>query len=270
MRSEIMDINEAKVLIQKTLETQKFGVYNTIRNERPHSALVGFATTPDLSKIIILTPKNTRKFINTQLNQRVNLFISTTTNDPKDLDTAITISVLGTAEVSDKLSTEEKIELRQYYLEKNTHMKQLEDKLEDMIVITVETFELTKNYQKSVVQTSTDMTTLALRQISGIPVVKGLARGRAVNLDSLKEITAEHEKMIVIVNSVNESDSIYSGKIKGLLVVQNTIPLNFEKTLKEENIPTIKGIGDEADKLLSGIDLSINGNLGVVVIHTIK
>ena len=265
-----MELENIREIIQKTLETQRYGVYNTIRNERPHSALVGFATTPDLSKVIILTPKNTRKYINTQLNQHVNLFITTTTNDPKDLDQAITISILGTAEVSDKLKDEDKKNYKKYFMEKNTHMKHLADKLEDMIIITVETFELTTNYQKSVVQTTSEIKSLQVRQIPGTTVVKGLTRGKAVKVKSIKEINEKHEKMIIIVNTIDESESIPPIYINGLIVQQNTIPAKIEQYLKEKNIPTVKGIDKSLLDNYSAEDVSVNGNIGVIVFHHLK
>ena len=129
-----MNTEEVKDLIQKTLETQRYGVYNTIRNEQPHSALVGFAVTPDLEKIIILTNRNTRKYINTQLHHKVTLFVSTTTNRPEDLDDGIAISVIGTAEVGEKLSSETINDYRTYYLQKNAYMKDLAEAISDIIV----------------------------------------------------------------------------------------------------------------------------------------
>ena len=267
MKAKIMEEQEIKELIQKTLENQRYGVYNTVRNEQPHSALVGFATTPDLSKIIILTPKNTRKYINTQLNQKVNLFVSTTTNDPKDLDTALTISVLGTAEVSEKINPEIITEYRRLFLEKNPHMSQLATKIDEMIVITVETFEVTKNYQKSVIQTNAEIDTLQIRQIPVTSVVKGIARGKALKISKLSDISRNHEQSILIISTITESDTIPKFSFKGLVVGDSNIPKSIESILK---IPTIKGIGSEIEKIKSGQEISINGSLGLLILHEIK
>ena len=262
-----MEIQEIKELIQTTLKNQRYGVYNTIRNEQPHSALVGFATTPDLSKVIILTPKNTRKYINTQLNQKVNLFVSTTTNDPMDLDNAVTISVLGTAEVSEKINTELITEYKRLYLEKNIHMNQLVDKIDEMIVISVKTYEVTKNYQKSVIQTNTQINTLQIRQIPGISVRKGIARGKAIKINKLSDIGKEHEHCIIIIPTIDEGDALPKFSFKGLVVGNSSVPKNIESIL---NTPTIKGIGSEIETIKSGQEVSINGSLGLLIIHEIK
>lgn len=262
-----MKPSEVKELLQTTLSSQRFGVYNTVRNEQPHSALVGFAITPDLSKIIILTPKNTRKYINTQMNQRVNLFVSTTTNDPKDLDSAITISVLGKAEVSDKLSKDLVSEYKAIYLQKNKYMEPLAEKMEDMIVINAETFELTKNYQKSVIQTKKDISSIRVRQIPGKPVIPGIARGKAVKLDKISEIKEEHLDSIIIVENILESEVIPKLICKGLIIV-NDLPDKIKNQLS--GLPTIKSIGSGIDLILPGEEISINGSLGIVISHQIK
>ena len=265
-----MQLEEIKDIIQQTLQSQIYGVYNTIRNEQPHSALVGFAPTPDLSKIIILTPKNTRKYVNTQLYHKVTLFISTTTNDPKDLENAITISISGIAEVSDKLQQNQIAEYRKYYLEKNKHMNQLADSLNEMIVISVDKYELTKSFQKSVIQTNTDMTTLGIRQLAGISLVNGIARGKVHKINSLSDLKQVHETSIVIVNNIVESDSLQDIKPKGLVIGNNTISKQLEDTLKANKIPTVLDIGKDIESIKSGVELTVNGSLGVIIFHEIK
>lgn len=265
-----MELQEVKKIIQEILKTQKYGVYNTIRNEQPHSALVGFAATPDFSKIIILTNKNTRKYINTQLHHKVTLFISTTKNEPEDLDKAITISVIGTAEVSDKISPELVKEYREYYLEKNSYMKLLTEAITDIIVITVDTYEVTKSFQKSVVQTGIDMTTMKVRQLPGIAVVKGVARGNLVTIKTFSELRKEHENSIIAINAITKSEKLPAIIIKGLVVGQSNLPEQLVDFLKTNNIPTIQGIGSPIELLTNSKDVTVNGSLGVIIFHEIK
>lgn len=264
-----MEIQEVKELILNTLQEQRYGVYNTLRNEQPHSALVGFATTPDLTKIIIITNKNTRKYINTQLHHKVTLFVSTAKNDPKDLDEAITISAIGTAEVGEKLSPELIQEYRTYFLEKNTYLKDLAGAISDIIVITVDTYELTKSFQKSVIQTNTDMTSLNIRQLPGLGVVPGNVRGKVVKVTSFTELNSEHENNIVVIDSIAESENYSDFKGKGLVIGSSTIPIQLEEWLQKLKIPTIKGI-KSLDLLTANKDITVNGSLGLIIFHEIK
>ena len=257
-------------IIKQTLATQRYAVYNTVRNEQPHSALVSFAPTPDLAKIILLTPKNTRKYINTQINQKVNLFVTTSTNNPKDLETAITISVLGIAEVGEKIPHNLLSEYRDYFFEKNDFLSSIADKIDDIIVISVATFELTRNYQKSVIQTETNMKTLHIRQIPGTPVLRGLARGKALKVSDISEITKEHEDCIVLIDKIVDLSSIPVIKVKGFAVGESKIPSNLVEYLQKHDIPTVKNIGKELNSVNSGADISINGSLGVLILHEIK
>ncbi len=265
-----MEVQEVKDTIQNVLQNQKYGVYNTVRNEQPHSALVGFAATPDLSKIIILTNRNTRKYINTQLHHKVTLFISTTTNDPKDLDEAIAVSIIGSAEVGEKLKSETIAEYRSYFLEKNAYMKDLAEAISDIIVITVDTFELTKSFQKSVVQTSTDMSTLHVRQLPGEPVVKGFARGKVVLVKSTPDLNKDFGNSVVVINSTPSAASLTNFKAKALVIGETTIKSEIEKTLKENNIPTVKGVSESINELTDGKDITVNGSLGVIIFHELK
>ena len=265
-----MELQEVKKIIQEILQTQKYGVYTTIRNEQPHSALVVFAATPDLSKIIILTNKNTRKYINTQIHHKVTLFISTTKNESKDLDEALTLSAIGTAEVSDKLSPELIQEYREYYLEKNSYMKSLAETITDIIVITVDSYEVTKSFQRAVVQTGTDMTTIKVRQLPGVAVVKGVARGKLVTIKTFSELCKEHENNIIAINIITKSEKLPAIKIKGLIVGQTNIPKELVDFLQTNKIPTIQGIGTSLELLTNSKDVTVNGSLGVIIFHEIK
>ena len=265
-----METQEIKEIIEKTLISQYYGVYNTIRNEQPHSALVGFAPTPDLTKIIILTPKNTRKYVNTQLNHKVTLFISTTTNDPTDLDKAITISIIGTAEVSDKIPVDLIKDYRRIFLQKNTYMEPLAGKIPEIIVITVEKYEVTRSFQKSVIQTSTDMTTLRIRQIPGIALTTTISRGKVVKVLSLTQVQPEHENSILALEKLPESDKLPSINIKGLITCQDIIPDQIKEYITKKNISCIQIDTEAFNGIRNEDDLTINGSLGLVIFHEIK
>lgn len=264
-----MEVQEVRELIQQTLQDQRYGVYNTIRNEQPHSALVGFATTPDLTQIIIITNKNTRKYINTQLHHKVTLFVSTSKNDPKDLDEAITISAIGTAEVGEKLSPDLIQEYRTYFFEKNPFLEELAGAISDIIVITVDTYEVTKSFHKSVVQTNTDMTSLQVRQLPGVGVVPGHVRGKVVKIKSLAELEQKHENSIIAIDTIADTENFSDFKGKGLVIANPLIPTHIEDELKKSNIPTVKSI-KLFELLTTNKDITVNGSLGLIIFHEIK
>jgi phosphohistidine swiveling domain-containing protein len=137
-----------------------------------------------------------------------------------------------------------------------------------MIVISVDSYEVTKNFQKSVIQTNKDMTTLKIRQLPGKALGKGIIRGKVIKVNSLSELQKDSENSIVVMSEILESENF--AKVKGLITGQSTIPMQIENTLKSNSIPTIFGLGNLIDSIKSGDELTINELLDLVIFHELK
>jgi nitroimidazol reductase NimA-like FMN-containing flavoprotein (pyridoxamine 5'-phosphate oxidase superfamily) len=84
-------------LLKEVVGTQYFAVLNTLGQGLPHSNLVAFAVTDDLSSLVFVTGRMTQKYRNIQDNRNISLLIDNRTNKPSDTSQAIAITVIGTA-----------------------------------------------------------------------------------------------------------------------------------------------------------------------------
>lgn len=84
-------------LLKEVVGTQYFAVLNTLGQGLPHSNLVAFAVTDDLSLLVFVTGRMTQKYRNIQDNRNISLLIDNRTNKPSDTSQAIAITVIGTA-----------------------------------------------------------------------------------------------------------------------------------------------------------------------------
>jgi uncharacterized pyridoxamine 5'-phosphate oxidase family protein len=100
--------SEAKELLRKVVRAQRFAVLATLSSQQPYSNLVAFAISDDLRHIVFATNRNTQKYRNILLNDRVALLIDTRSNNLSDFIEALAITALGiagepTGDESDKL-----------------------------------------------------------------------------------------------------------------------------------------------------------------------
>jgi len=63
---------------------------------QPYSNLVAFAEADHLRSLLFVTDRNTRKYTNARLNNRVAVLVDSRTNQASDLKTAVAITALGT------------------------------------------------------------------------------------------------------------------------------------------------------------------------------
>jgi heme iron utilization protein len=89
--------NDQIAELRHILQNQFFMVLATEGDGKLHASLLAFAATPDLKQIVFATPRASRKFNNIRTNQKVALLIDTRSNDPSDLQRAVSITVHGVA-----------------------------------------------------------------------------------------------------------------------------------------------------------------------------
>jgi hypothetical protein len=83
-------------MIKSLFVAQRFAVLATESGGQPYSNLVAFAETDDLKNLVFVTNRNSRKYTNTRVNNRVAMLVDNRTNQPSDLDKAAAITALGT------------------------------------------------------------------------------------------------------------------------------------------------------------------------------
>ena len=108
--------SEAKELLRQIVGAQRFAVLATLSNQQPYSNLVAFAVSDDLRHIVFATNRNTQKYRNILLNDRVALLIDTRSNNLSDFIEALAITALG---IAGDLTGDESDKLVQSYLDKH-------------------------------------------------------------------------------------------------------------------------------------------------------
>ena len=92
-----MSEQETWLMVERTLETQKFSVLATLMGEYPYTGAVTFAAPPDAKYIIFATPRHTRKYVNLKNHPQASIFVSNAANQVDDILGAIGITAVGDA-----------------------------------------------------------------------------------------------------------------------------------------------------------------------------
>ena len=85
-------------LIKRLLASQRFAVITTQAEGQPYSNLIAFAEADNVSSLLFVTGRDTKKYSNAISNKRVSILIDNRTNQAADLNNAIAITALGTIE----------------------------------------------------------------------------------------------------------------------------------------------------------------------------
>jgi len=108
-------------LVKRLLASQRFAVIATQSEGQPYSNLIAFAEANNLSNLLFVTGRDTKKYSNAIASKRVAVLVDSRTNQASDLNNTIAITALGTIE---EASTDHKDYLSGIYLSKHP---QLED-----------------------------------------------------------------------------------------------------------------------------------------------
>lgn len=105
--------------IRDLLDSQHLAVLSTQRDGKPYASLVAFAATPELDRIIFLTPVTTRKYENLVAGPHAAFLINDSLNQMEDIYQATAVTATGT--MIDITETEKKA-LQDLYLKRHPHL----------------------------------------------------------------------------------------------------------------------------------------------------
>ena len=107
--------------ITELLLSQKLAVLSSQTPEgSSYSSLVAFAATGDLQKIVLATPRATRKFANIRYNPKVSLLIDNRSNREQDFHDAKAVTVMGIVKEIDPDASRN--DLASLYLRKHPYL----------------------------------------------------------------------------------------------------------------------------------------------------
>ncbi|MGC9347884.1 MAG: pyridoxamine 5'-phosphate oxidase family protein [Anaerolineae bacterium] len=91
--------NQARIKLTALLNSQRYAVLATVGTDGvPHTSLMAFAPTPDLTRLIFATRRDTRKYASIRSNPTVALLIDNRDNVPEDVERAIAVTATGEAQ----------------------------------------------------------------------------------------------------------------------------------------------------------------------------
>ena len=142
------DWKQLRIDITELLLSQKLAVLATKTPEGlPYASLIAFAATEDLQKIVLATPKATRKFTNVKHNPGVALLVDDRSNRANDFHDAKALTVLGAVDEID-MNTPPK-DLTLLYLNKHPYLESfLQSPSTAFISISVWKYSLVRRFQE--------------------------------------------------------------------------------------------------------------------------
>jgi len=112
---------EAAAALRRLFATQRLAVLATREEDgQPYANLMAFAASDDLSILLLVTGRATRKYANLREEPRVALLIDNRSHEASDVQEAMAVTVLGDAQ---EVSGAERNRLLQTYLAKHPHLE---------------------------------------------------------------------------------------------------------------------------------------------------
>ncbi len=261
-----------KKQIKQLYQEKLFGVFSSVWKNRSHQTLVCFVATEDLKFIVFGTPRESRKFINTQLFEKVSFFVDSTHNDPKDKNQAIAVSAVGKAYSGDKLSENKKEELMKLYLAKHPYQEEfITSPSTQFVLLEVDHYQFVHNFQ-TVVEWSPnkEQDTILFRQIMGEKIAPGFLRGKVRIISQESEIGEINQNEIIWVRNLELLKQIVMQK-PGAVITEAEIKDEIGITYaKEHNIPMIGNLENLQKYVHPNDELSVDGYLGFVILNEIR
>ena len=90
--------DRTRIKLAALMRNQRYAVLATVGSDGvPHTSLMAFGATTDLTHVIIATRRDTRKYTSIKDNPSVALMIDNRANEPEDIERAIAVTVTGEA-----------------------------------------------------------------------------------------------------------------------------------------------------------------------------
>jgi hypothetical protein len=97
-KDEMNTVQEIQPVLRQLFLSQRYAVLATDEQGQPFTSLMAFSATEDLRRIVLLTERTRRKFINLKTNRRVALLIDNRENKGSDTQDAVAVTAIGDAE----------------------------------------------------------------------------------------------------------------------------------------------------------------------------
>lgn len=137
--------NRLKKIIRNISSEELFGVLATSAEDVPYTNLIAFILQDDLKKLFFATPRDTKKFKNLTINEKVSFHIQNTKNSLEDIGEAVGITITGKASECSKKHSEEVISL---YLLKHPQMKEFIYSLNTAFIsVDIERYDVVERFQ---------------------------------------------------------------------------------------------------------------------------
>ena len=90
-----MEIENILEEIKDLFKSQRFAVVATSNGGHPYTNIVSFSYTDDLKSILFVTKRNTRKYMNINIEPRTSVLVDNRKNSPRDINEACSVTILG-------------------------------------------------------------------------------------------------------------------------------------------------------------------------------
>ena len=139
----MIELNQ-KVFLEKFLKSQRLAVIATqTQNNIPYTNLIAFSQTKKENELLFGTLRNTSKYRNIIINNKVSILFDNRANSVSDFQNAITITAIGTAHEVDKQQYQDK------FLAKHPNLGNfIQNKDCALMLINVEKYILIENFQE--------------------------------------------------------------------------------------------------------------------------
>ncbi len=140
------NLEEARADLAQLLDSQAFAVLATSDGERPYGNLIAFAVSADMTRLLFVTPRATRKYANLTSNNQVALIFDNRSNDPADVHSAMACTARGRAR---ELVGQEKEQAAELYIARHPHLREfIASPHSALFAVEVETYYLVRRFQE--------------------------------------------------------------------------------------------------------------------------
>jgi nitroimidazol reductase NimA-like FMN-containing flavoprotein (pyridoxamine 5'-phosphate oxidase superfamily) len=146
--NKMTDKKQLQGEIAELLLSQRLAVLSSQTPEgSSYASLIAFAATDDLQKIVLATPRATRKFANIKYNPKVSLLIDNRSNKEQDFHDAKAVTVMGFAKELDPDASRN--DLASLYLRKHPYLNDfLHSPSTAFLLVSVWRYYLVKRFQE--------------------------------------------------------------------------------------------------------------------------
>jgi nitroimidazol reductase NimA-like FMN-containing flavoprotein (pyridoxamine 5'-phosphate oxidase superfamily) len=142
MQNEI----EIRALLRELFRTQRYAVLATDDQGQPFTSLMAFADAADLTQLVLLTERATRKFANLQGNARVALLMDDRGNKGSDTQDSVAVTVTGRAQ---EVTGEAAVPLRALYLARHPQLREFSASASCAVVrVMVDSYRVVSSFQR--------------------------------------------------------------------------------------------------------------------------